>query len=167
MAGEGRATLCTPEVIQQVEDLARYGMPVRRICDLLGIGKTTHYEWLQWAEDGREPWTDYADAYARGEALCQQDQLLRIAAAAENGDAKSAQWVLEHRFPGDFAPALKQDVNLGGQKDNPVRVEHQSEVELILADPEAVKLVGALTARLSASADGPAADGGEDQPDAD
>ena len=95
-----RPTKLTKKTVEMVQAAARYGLPVSRICDILGIDKSTHYEWL--ATPKVPLHAEYAAAFKKGEALCIQDRLLRLDAAAEAGDVKSDQWLLSHRFSQDF-----------------------------------------------------------------
>jgi len=95
----GRPTKCTRKIIDEVQDLASRGIPLRRILDAIGISRNTHASWMS-SRNGLQ--AEYAEAFERGEAKCIVDRLDRVNAAAEAGNVQMDIWLLSHRFSQDF-----------------------------------------------------------------
>jgi hypothetical protein len=149
VAGEGRPTSCTPEVTAEVCKWLASGCYVETACNLAGIHKGTHYDWLKRAETGEQPFADYADAIQRAENQAEARAVALINKAGEE-DPKALQWWLSHRHSDRWADRSKYDI--GGQKDNPVQVRAKLDIAAYIADPEAVRLASELEARLAQGA---------------
>jgi len=133
MAGEGRPTLCTPEVQDIMVESVSMGLPIRFACDRAGISAQSHYEWVKRGAEEEQPYSDYADAIKKARADAVLVRLSRIDAAAEAGAWQADMTYLERVYPDEFgrkeivrsSVAVGQDPNLG-----PLQVEQSGRLEL-------------------------------------
>jgi hypothetical protein len=109
----GRPTKYTPETTKKILDAIRMGSPFRFACAYAGISEDAFAVW-------RERYPDFAEAVKQAEAEAILGRLSRIRRAEEDS-WQAAAWLLERRHPGDFGRTV-QDVNVGGQPDNPVPI---------------------------------------------
>ncbi|MCS7001168.1 MAG: helix-turn-helix domain-containing protein [Bacteroidota bacterium] len=95
---------------QQIASAVQDGVPITSAVKLVGLTRRTHYDWLQRAEEGQEPYATYA-------AIIEQAQAKAIAAAISairarwNQDWKAAAWFLERCFPDQFARRMIPDAD--------------------------------------------------------
>ena len=158
MAGEGAPTKCTPEIQEIMLESVSMGLPIRFACDRAGISHAAHYDWLRRAENGEQPYLDYSSAMKKAKANAVLVRLSRIDAAAEAGAWQADMTYLERVYPDEFGRREAHSVRIGQDPDlAPVKVE--TEVELILKDPEAIALASALSQRLANSAADASGDG--------
>jgi transposase len=147
MPGEGAPTKCTPEIQEIMLESVSMGLPIRFACDRAGISHTAHYEWLQKAEEGLQPYADYAYAMKKAKADAVLVRLSRIDAAAEAGAWQADMTYLERVYPEEFGRREAHSVAIGQDPDlGPVQTVSALAV---LSDPQACELANALIARLS------------------
>lgn len=104
----GRKTKLNKEVIQALCDAIRRGLPRDRAAAFAGIHISTIYDWLSREAEGGL-FADFSDSLKKAESELIADKLQTISAAAEDdGKWQAAAWILERRFPKDFA-ANRQD----------------------------------------------------------
>ncbi len=111
--GEGRPTTLTPEVQALIIKYLRLGNYLEVAAALVGIGRSTVFEWLR--RGTREESGIYRDfllaaRQAQGEA--EATDLARIQMAATK-DWRASAWRLQHRFPARWAgggPDLEAEV---------------------------------------------------------
>lgn len=106
-----RPTVMTPDIIYKLEEAFAIGCPDLEACLLAGIGKTTLYNYQQ----------DNPEFVERKEALKNSPALharKNLAASIASGDLADSKWYLERKKRDEFG--AKQDINLGGQTDNPI-----------------------------------------------
>ena len=109
----GRPTKYTPETSKIILDAIGLGVPFRHACAMAGIDESTFSRW-------RDRYADFADAVKAAEARAVAGRLARIR-RAEDESWQAAAWYLERRYPQEFGRTV-QDVNHGGQADNPVPI---------------------------------------------
>ncbi len=105
-AGRGRPTKYSPATVKLVCEGISKGMPFKYAAARAGISTDTLCTW-------RNTYPEFSDAIKRAEADAIYVNLERIDQAANKGDTASAKWLLEHRYPEDFARSrveIKQEV---------------------------------------------------------
>jgi hypothetical protein len=107
------------------------GMPVKLACDYVGISVGTYYEWMARADPekkGKNPpkpeHIEFANAVKQAISKGTGTLLARIRKAAEDPTKwQAAAWLLERRFPEEFARPARQTIELSGRVDSSVKVE--------------------------------------------
>jgi len=109
----------TDEVQQTIIGAVRRGAWDWMAADLAGIHPDTLSRWKSWAEDALElgienELTEFYAAYRRAHAAGGVERLGEV----------DPEWLLERKY----GYTKEQDINLGGQKNNPVQIEFAEEV---------------------------------------
>lgn len=135
----GNPTLCTPEIIAEAGRLALAGNFYEPIYILLGISKATAYNWLQWGEEGREPFKEYLDAIKSGWAAAEariSAQLQQHGTKASEGQWTPLAWFLERRFADRWGKRTftKQEISGPGGKPVEYRRITAEQIEQLLIE---------------------------------
>jgi transposase len=109
----GRPTKYDADVAKAIIGAIELGLPYRHAAAYGGVDERTFARW-------REKYVDFADAVKAAEARAVAGRLARIR-RAEDESWQAAAWYLERRYPQEFGRTV-QDVNHGGQPDNPVPI---------------------------------------------
>lgn len=109
----GRPTKYNPQTAQAIINAVEMGAPFRHAVAFGGISEDTFAAW-------RKRYPDFADAIKAAEARAVIGRLARIR-RAEDDSWQAAAWWLERKFPSEFGRTV-QDVNHGGQPDNPTPI---------------------------------------------
>jgi len=113
---QGRPTLCTKELADEMARLLRKGNYVTTACAYVGVSQSTVYRWMDWGEaekarreEGeawdttKDPYVYFWDTIARARAEPEIASVARIRKHARNsdaaGDASCDQWWLARMFP--------------------------------------------------------------------
>jgi transposase len=143
MADTGRPTKRTPEAQERILAALRKGMTKKAAAAAGGMGYSTLNEW-----EHDEP--EFADAVKAAESDSQQELLKKIWTASDQ-QWQAAAWMLERRWPQDFA--RRQALEMSGPDGGPIETASRPAE---LSDEE---LRDALRARLTTpSEDGAAAE---------
>ena len=98
-------------------------------AEAAGIGKSTHYEWMEKGEQGIEPYAEYADAIKKAEAIAESNAVKVIKAASlENWTAGA--WYLERKFPDKWGRKDKLTQEISGKDGKPIEFDSKA---LVLA----------------------------------
>jgi len=111
----GRRTKLTPELQQQICDLLAMGNYADDVCDIVGIGETTFYRWLQEGEAGKEPYREFRESIKKAQAQAVARAVAGIQRAGLDGSWQALAWFLERRYPDKW-----------GKRE---RVEHSDEMK--------------------------------------
>src|SRR4029077_3026898 len=107
------------------------GLSYSVCCDLVGLGRTTFYSYLERGE--KEPSGPYG-AFVRAVATANAKACRALHNAVKRVDPK---WLLERRFPGDYpSPKLRTETELSGEIKTPGK--HRITIGLDKADLEAL-----------------------------
>ena len=116
----GRPTDYKPEFCDEVVQFGKQGKSITQIACLLDVGKATVYRW-------EEQFPEFRDALIRAREFAQmwwEDQgQLGLTADKFQGSLWAKQ--VSCRFPDDYRE--KQDLNLGGQKNNPIVITREED----------------------------------------
>lgn len=102
--GPGRKLKLSPFLIKQAEEVLQKGVPQEAAAEILGIGKTTWFRWLQEAD--ALPTThikaQFREAVTRARAHAEAD-MVGVLKAAGNTDWRAALAFLERAYPTRWA----------------------------------------------------------------
>lgn len=121
-----RKTKVNDDIIKEVSECIRLGMSYSATAGAINVTPESFHNWMNWGKTGQKD-PIYSRLYAavrESESLLMQDCLLKLRKSAETGNIESIKWLLERRFPGDFA-----------KKDN-INIKAQSESVNVLVTPE-------------------------------
>jgi transposase len=101
--GEGRPTALTPEVHALFVKYLRLGNYIEVAAALVGVGRSTVFEWLRrGAREESGIYRDFLMAARQAQGEAEATDLARIQAAAGK-DWRASAWRLQHRFPSRWA----------------------------------------------------------------
>lgn len=120
----GRKLKLTPELIDQVVTAIRLGNYAQTACELVGIGTTTYYRWLETAEKSGSPaiYREFRDALKQAEAEAEVRTVARIMRAAEDGTWQASAWYLERKHPEKWGKNDKIRQEVSGINGEPIEV---------------------------------------------
>lgn len=122
----GQPSKLTPKVQTAMVEAIEIGAPLEKVCQLVGIGYTTHREWVVRGENaiddaakrgGRvvkelKSYAEYADAIKRAEGEFVKVNLEKIRDLGHSGEKWQAfAWLLERRFPHLFALLERHEIS--------------------------------------------------------
>lgn len=120
----GRKLKLTPELIANVDRVIRAGNYAQTACQLVGIGTTTYYRWLEMAEEEGTPaiYREFRDAIKRAEAEAEVRTVARVIQAADNGTWQASAWYLERKHPERWGRNEKIRQEITGANGEPLEV---------------------------------------------
>ena len=123
----GRKPKLTPEVSDKFCEGIELGMTYKLACGYVGIHEATFYRWMQEAEKGRSPYSEFREALKAAESSGAAHSLAVIHRAAADGTWAAAAWLLERRhcYRRDSAPIVEAVMHQ--IDDHPVMVNMDSE----------------------------------------
>ncbi len=114
---KGKPSKLTPELSKELCKYLTLGMSPPKAAEMCGVHRNTMRYWLR---RGEKEWLDKSSHYAAflrdvntATAACMRRGLLLVNQAAAD-DWKPAAWLLERRFPNEFAP--KQMIEVRAQE---------------------------------------------------
>src|SRR5215218_2732977 len=101
----GRPSKLTPELEKDLLQNIELGMTYKLACEDVGIHYDTFRKWMRKGEDAQSgEYFAFVVSLARARAKGAKANLMLIRRAANDGDARSAQWILERRHREDYGP---------------------------------------------------------------
>jgi hypothetical protein len=107
-----RRVKLTDEIEDRFIRAISLGCPIKDACGCAGIGQTTFYKWMNWADGDRRDaarYRKFRERIKEAEGLATQRWLAIIEKAAKEGTWAAAAWKLERRRD-MFVPRTKQEV---------------------------------------------------------
>jgi len=98
-------------------------------AEAAGIGKSTHYEWMEKGEQGIEPYAEYAEAIKKAEAIAETNAVKVIQEASRDNWTAGA-WYLERKFPDKWGRKDKLTQEISGKDGKPIEIDSKA---LVLA----------------------------------
>lgn len=92
----------TPAVHAKIVEALELGAFKRHAAAAAGIGWRTLEQWMQWGDEGREPYVSFAhdcEVAIGKDALRNQAIVSKAASGPHAGDWKAAAWNLERKHP--------------------------------------------------------------------
>lgn len=120
----GRRTKLTPELIENAAKLIAGGNYASTVFQMLGIGESTWYEWLQRGREGarKSIYTEFAEAIKKAESAAELRAVSGIMAAGRRNWTAYA-WYLERKFPDRWGLKTKVQQEISGPDGKPVQME--------------------------------------------
>jgi len=137
----GRKPKINQDVIDRFLRAIKVGCPIKDACGCAGIGETTYYKWMQWADSDRRDakiYRDFREQVKEAEGEATQAWLAIIEKAAREGSWQAAAWKLERRRD-MFIPKVRQEVT--GKDGESIKIEEQAR--------EAKDIISSAITRLS------------------
>jgi len=117
-----RTTILSEVIQDAMAEAIRNGNYASTAADACGIGRSTHYEWMDKGEQGIEPYAEYADTIKKAEAEAEMNAIQNIQThAAENWTASA--WYLERKFPEKWGRKDKLTQEISGKDGKPLEVD--------------------------------------------
>jgi len=113
----GRPSKLTPARVERLHDALRLGLSQQLASHHAGISPRTYRNWMKRGEEAQRG--EYATFFADSQRAVAQGVLALVEAindAAVAGDWRAAAWLLERRFPQDYA---RSRVEHGDPDDGP------------------------------------------------
>jgi len=135
---QGRPTKLTPELQKEIVDLLKMGNYIETTCAVVGINKTTFYQWLIKAKQSKRStiYTIFSDAVNKAMAYAEARLVALVTRAAEK-NWSAAVWILEHKYPERWG---KQNV----KTENLDEIENEIENEVHMSEDMKVLIKEAL-----------------------
>lgn len=124
----GRTTKLTPEVLKTICDGIEEGLPQKYAAARAGVGESTFYHWLKLGREAKSgKYREFLESIKLAEAECIRVNTMFIQVAAKDS-WQAAAWLLERRFPKDYARTEKlEHSGLDGKKE---KTEEEIDQEL-------------------------------------
>jgi len=122
----GRKPKINKEIVERFVRAIKLGCPIKDACGCAGIGETTYYKWMQWADSDRRDakiYRDFREQVKAAEGEATQAWLAIIEKAAREGSWQAAAWKLERRRD-MFIPKSRQEVT--GKDGEAIKIEEQA-----------------------------------------
>ena len=105
---------CTQELIDKAAELKRHGLTNKNICQALCISETTFYRWLQKPTNrlhrALKESLKKAEAEYKDELL---ESILETATREKNPQWTAAAWLLERKYPDEYAQTTRKNEDAG------------------------------------------------------
>jgi len=125
----GRITILNEAIQKAMVKSIEGGNYASTAAEAAGIGKSTHYQWMEKGEQGIEPYAEYADAIKKAEAIAESNAVKIIQAAARENWTAGA-WYLERKFPDKWGRKDKLTQEISGKDGKPIEIDSKA---LVLA----------------------------------
>lgn len=124
MAKRGARNKCTAEAIERAVKLKKGGANNKDIAAALGIHESTFYEWI--ANPKSDKQREFSEGIKKAEADYKNALLAIIMRDASQRDWHAAAWLLERKYPGEYARVdrVKAEVQQETKAEQVVEVRH-------------------------------------------
>jgi hypothetical protein len=86
------------ELVKKICSYIATGNYISVACEAAGIDKATFYRWIEWAEQGKEPYTTLATELKKAEAEAETNRVAKLHLAGDKSWQANA-WLLERKQP--------------------------------------------------------------------
>jgi hypothetical protein len=96
----GRPSKLTPEVEKEFVGLVKAGSYIETVCAVVGIGRSTYYDWMKKANDSLESisYTRFRDEVRKAQAWAEARDVVIVKKHADK-NWRAAAWLLERKYP--------------------------------------------------------------------
>jgi len=145
----GRRLKLTPELIEQAAKLIAGGNYASTVFQMLGVGESTWYRWLEKGRDskGRSIYREFWESIQKAEAAAEARAVSGVMAAGRRNWTAYA-WYLERKFPDRWGHKAKIQQEISGPGGQPVSVA----VDLSVLTDEELRSLESITKRLEHTA---------------
>lgn len=152
----GRRLKLTPELIEQAAKLIAGGNYASTVFQMLGVGESTWYRWLEKGRDskGRSIYREFWESIQKAEAAAEARAVSGVMAAGRRNWTAYA-WYLERKFPDRWGRKDKVQQEISGPGGGAVRaeVEHSGAVDLFASIREYAKMYEQIAEEAAADGD--------------
>jgi len=124
-----RTTILNETIQNAMVEAIEGGNYATTAAEAAGIGKSTHYEWMEKGEQGIEPYAEYAEAIKKAEAIAETNAVKVIQEASRDNWTAGA-WYLERKFPDKWGRKDKLTQEISGKDGKPIEIDSKA---LVLA----------------------------------
>lgn len=110
------------QVLNRAVQLKKGGASNKDIAAALGIADSTFYAWCNQPKTPLQ--MEFSDALKKAEADYKNALLAIIAKSAKEKDWKAAAWILERRYPAEYARTDRLQAEVKQETQAKVQVEH-------------------------------------------
>lgn len=130
-----RPTKLTPELLERVILAIRAGNYAKTACEMVGIGETTFYRWMEdGAKDDAKPlFREFRESIKRAEAEAEVRSVALIRQAADGGTWQAAAWYLERKHGDRWGRNDKLRQEISGPEGKPVPLSLEEAKKAVLA----------------------------------
>jgi len=146
----GRRLKLTPELIEQAAKLIAGGNYASTVFQMLGVGESTWYRWLEKGRDskGRSIYREFWESIQKAEAAAEARAVSGVMAAGRRNWTAYA-WYLERKFPDRWGHKAKIQQEISGPGGQPVSVA----VDLSVLTDEELRTLEPIARKLEQSAE--------------
>ena len=110
------------EVLRRAVNLKKGGANNKDIAAALGISEQTFYVWLNKPSTTLQH--EFSEQLKKAEADYKNALLAVIAKAGRDRDWKAAAWLLERKYPAEYARTDRVQAEVNAQSENKVTISH-------------------------------------------
>lgn len=136
----GRPTKLTDSLIIQISALLIKGYPHSIVCQALGIDESTFSRWMKQGEQSHEePFYTFSQEVQRAQAeaaIMLHDMILKHAEV----DPRSAQWLLERRYPQQYGKQRPEPPPAPPQQHHHIHILATLKAQGILSDQQMAQM---------------------------
>ena len=118
----GRKPKCNAETIEKAVKLKKAGCNNKDIAAAIGIAEGTFYAWLN--QPANKMHREFSESIKKAEADYKAALLSIIARDAQEKDWKAAAWLLERKYPAEYARTDRIQAEVNAQSENKVTISH-------------------------------------------
>lgn len=122
MAKVGAKNKCTKEAIERAVSLKKGGANNRDIAAALGIHESTFYAWLNQPKSDKQ--REFSEGIKKAEADYKNALLRIILRDASERDWHAAAWLLERKYPSEYARTDRVKAEVQQESTEKVEVVH-------------------------------------------
>jgi hypothetical protein len=120
----GRKCKLTPEIQKEIERVLRSGHTITVACGFNNISRQTFFQWM--SKPGKK-YNDFRDTMEKALAHSQAGYVEIVKKGAEK-DPGLAKWMLERRWPKEFAPVQRIEAEHTGKDGGPIEIDHAIDI---------------------------------------
>jgi transposase len=130
-----RPTKLTPELLDRITLAIRAGNYAKTACEMVGIGETTFYRWMEEGEKdtGKKEFREFRESIKRAEAEAEVRSVALIRQAADGGTWQAAAWYLERKHGDRWGRNDKIRQEVTGANGAPVSISLEEAKKAVLA----------------------------------
>lgn len=97
---KGRPSCLTAKVEKEFVELLKSGCYIETACAVVGIGRSTYYDWIKRANDSLESnrYTKFRDKVRKAQAWAEARDVIIVSRHAEH-NWRAAAWLMERKYP--------------------------------------------------------------------
>lgn len=123
-----RPTKLTPAITKKLLNFIRMGLPHKRAAECAGIGERTFYDWIRYAEEGKEGFSQFSQELKKAESEAQAKLIQDI---QKDPSWQSKAWILERRWADEWGRKEKYEIDHKGKIEVEIDEDLKEELKFI------------------------------------